>query len=87
MEYKVLIRKTALKFIEKQDRRTQERLLKAIKQLPKNGDIKKMRGSDFLYRLRVGDFRVLFEVTPISIEVTLIDVTDVDSRGQIYKGL
>ena len=85
MNYKIIIRKPAQKFIEKQERKTQERLLKAIKGLPQNGDIKKIRGSDTLYRLRVGTFRVLFEVTPLSIEVTLIEVTDVDNRGQVYK--
>ena len=74
-----------MKFISKQERKTQERLFKAIKGLPKKGDIKKMRGSDTLYRLRVGTFRVLFEVTPLTIEITLIEVTDVDNRGQIYK--
>ena len=85
MNYKLNIRKNALKFIAKQERKTQERLFKAIKGLPKDGDIKKMRGNDALYRLRVGTFRILFEVTPLSIEVTLIEVTDVDNRGQIYK--
>ena len=84
MNYKIIIRKPAQKFIEKQDRKTQKRLFKAINELPK-GDVKKLRGSDTLYRLRVGTFRVLFEVTPISIEVTMIDVTDVDNRGQVYK--
>ena len=85
MTYKIEIRKNALKFIQKQDRKTQKRLLKGINGLPNNGDIRKMSGYSSLYRLRIGDFRVLYELDPKSNELTLIDVSDIDSRGQIYK--
>ncbi len=85
MTYKITIRKNAVKFIQKQERKTQIRLLRAINALPYNGDIKKMSGYASLYRLRVGDFRILFEVTPLSDTITLIDVIDADNRGQIYK--
>ena len=44
-----------------------------------------MIGEDNLYRLRVGDFRILFEMSAKSNTVTLIDVTNADNRGQIYK--
>lgn len=85
MTYKIEIRKTALKFIVKQERKTQQRLLSAINGLPHSGDIKKMAGYTFLYRLRVGSFRILYEVDPQSDKLTLIDVTDIDNRGQVYK--
>ncbi len=85
MTYKITIRKNAVKFIQKQERKTQIRLLRAINSLPYNGDIKKMSGYASLYRLRVGDFRILFEVSPLSDTITLIDVIDADNRGQIYK--
>lgn len=74
-----------MKFIQKQERRQQERLLKAIYALPLIGDIKKMIGENNLYRLRVGDYRLLFEMLEKSNEITLIDVTNADNRGQIYK--
>lgn len=85
MTYEFNIRKKAMKFINKQDRNQQERILKAIYALPLIGDIKKMSGEDNLYRLRVGDYRILFEMSPKSNTVTLVDVTDADNRGQIYK--
>lgn len=44
-----------------------------------------MSGEEKLYRLRVGDFRVLFEMSAKSEKITLIDVTHADNRGQIYK--
>ncbi|MBQ3139764.1 MAG: type II toxin-antitoxin system RelE/ParE family toxin [Ruminococcus sp.] len=85
MIYEYNIRKKARKFIQKQERRQQERLLKAIYALPLIGDIKKMIGENNLYRLRVGDYRLLFEMLEKSNEITLIDVTNADNRGQIYK--
>lgn len=85
MTYKYNIRKKAMKFIEKQDRRHQERLIRAMYSLPAAGDVKKLAGEEQLYRLRVGDYRLLFEMSPISAEITLIDVTNAGNRGQIYK--
>ena len=85
MTYEYNIRKKAVKFIQKQERKQQERLLKAIYALPLVGDVKKMAGEDSLYRLRVGDYRLLFEISEKTKEITLIDVLNADSRGQIYK--
>lgn len=85
MTYEYNIRKKAMKFIRKQDKKQQERIFKAIYVLPTLGDIKKMIGENNLYRLRVGDFRILFEMSAKSNTVTLIDVTNADNRGQIYK--
>lgn len=85
MTYEYNIRKKAMKFITKQDKKQQERIFKAIYLLPAIGDVRKMSGEDNLYRLRVGDFRVLFEMSAKSNTVTLIDVTNADNRGQIYK--
>lgn len=85
MTYEYNIRKKAMKFIRKQKKKQQERLFKAIYSLPVLGDVKKMSGEEKLYRLRVGDFRVLFEMSAKSEKITLIDVTHADNRGQIYK--
>lgn len=60
MIYKIKIRPKALKFIEKQDRFQRIRIYKAIYNLP-NGDIKKMAGGKNEYRLRVGNYRVIYE--------------------------
>ena len=40
MMYKIVFQKAALKFMKKQDKKTQERLLRAISQLPMGTDIK-----------------------------------------------
>jgi len=57
--YNIKLTKKSGEFIKKQDKDTQKRLIKAIIELPE-GDIKKLKVVDELYRLRVGDFRVIF---------------------------
>lgn len=81
---RIQIEKKARKFIDKQPLEQKKRLLKAIKGLPDNGDIKKMRGFESLYRLRVGDYRVLYSIDNNG-EYIIIVVSDADNRGQVYK--
>jgi mRNA interferase RelE/StbE len=45
-----------------------------------SGDVKKLKGSKKQYRLRVGDYRVLFEL-----ESRAITVYDFGHRKDIYK--
>lgn len=84
MNYEYEIRKKAMKFIQKQERSQQIRILRAVYLLPQ-GSVKKMQGFTDLYRLRVGDYRILFEMNQKTDTITLITVTDADNRGQIYK--
>ncbi len=79
--FQVVYSKKALKFLKKQDMPTRKRLTAAIDQLPLTGDIKKLQGTNG-YRLRVGTFRVLFDVNGV-----IIDIIDIGNRGQIYKGV
>lgn len=87
MSYKYNIRKKAIKFINKQTSEQQKRIFRAIYLLPLVGDVKKLSGTDSKYRLRVGDYRIIFEIVPESNEVTLVDITDAGNRGQIYNGV
>ncbi len=84
MNYEYEIRKKAMKFIQKQERSQQVRIFRAIYLLPQ-GSVKKMQGFTDLYRLRVGDYRILFEMNQKTDTITLITITDADNRGQIYK--
>lgn len=80
MKYNIVFQKAAEKFLKKQDRKTQERLLSAISQLPKGTDIKKLQGYD-LYRMRIGSIRVIFSIDIIKI----ISIENIDNRGDVYK--
>lgn len=82
MKYQILIEKPALKFIQKQPKPQQERLLRAIAALPENGDIKAMAGHAGLFRLRVGTYRVLYSVENT---VLIVRVLNAGNRGDIYK--
>ena len=79
--FQISYSKKAVKFLKRQDVPSQKRLIAAISRLPSAGDIKKLQGIDG-YRLRVGNFRVLFNVNGI-----IIDIIDIGNRGQIYKGV
>ena len=69
--------KQALKFLKKQDTITQKRILNAISVLPK-GDVKALQGKDG-YRLRIGDYRVIFNNI-----VKINFITRIGNRGQIH---
>lgn len=79
--FQISYSKKAIKFLKRQDVPSQKRLITAISRLPLEGDIKKLQGIGG-YRLRVGNFRVLFNVDGI-----IIDIIDIGNRGQIYKGV
>ena len=83
MKYKIIFQKAALKFLKKQDKKVQERLLKAINQLPIGTDIKKLQGIE-MYRMRVGNMRVLYTVDDF---VMIISIENIDNRGDVYKRL
>lgn len=63
--YQLTLSRESLKFLKKQERTTQQRICNALKGLtlrPPIGDIRPLKGRDNILRLRVGSFRVLFEV-------------------------
>jgi mRNA interferase RelE/StbE len=76
---RILKSKQVIKFIEKQDKPTQERLNAALNKLPV-GDIVPISGLSDTFRLRIGNFRALFVKEENTIKVTVLD-----SRGQVYK--
>lgn len=81
MIYKITIRPKAQKFIDKQDKVQRLRIYKAIYNLP-NGDVKKLSGNNEDYRLRVGDYRVIYTINDNEL---IILITKVANRGQAYK--
>ena len=83
MKYKIVFQKAALKFLRKQDKKIQERLLVAINQLPEGTDIKKLQGYD-MYRMRVGNMRILYTIDDF---VMIISIENIDNRGDVYKRL
>lgn len=82
MNYKIIIEKKAEKFILKQPKEQQLKILSAINKLPVSGDIKQLKGHPGIFRLRVGTYRILYAVDNGNLIIYIIDV---GNRGDIYK--
>ena len=76
---KISYSRTAAKSIRNLDQRVKERVKRGIERIP-DGDICKIQGHSFLYRLRIGEYRVLFEMVGDEIYID-----DVLPRGEAYK--
>jgi len=85
MAYSAEYSRASEKYLDKQTRDVQKRILDAVDDLP-DGDVKKLQGRDG-YRLTVGGFRVLFDYTDRQTDdgKAIIDVLMIGPRGDIYK--
>jgi len=73
----------AAKYLKRMNQPDKGRIVRGLEKLaldPPQGDIKTLEGKDG-YRLRVGGYRVLFDI-----EENMILVYDIAPRGQAYKG-
>ena len=80
---KVVLEKKAAKYIESLDTVMKQRIKQALEDLakePPSGDIVKLQGENG-YRRRVGDYRIIFDITE-----TEIIVYKIAPIGQVYKG-
>ena len=82
MMYSIVYDKPALKFLRKQTPEKREWLMKAIHQLPNEGDIKPLKGHEGEFRLRVGGYRVIYSVDH---GILTVKVLDIGNRGDVYK--
>ena len=80
--YRIVLTGRAKRFIDRLPKADRQRLSDAIGRLPDAGDIKKLRGHDVLYRLRVGDYRVIYTVDH---GVLTVYVVDIGNRRNIYE--
>ena len=80
--YRIEFEKAALKFLQKQDKPTRKRLMEVISELPKGTDIKRLQGYNNLYRMRVGNIRVLYSIKE---SLKIISIENIDNRGDVYK--
>lgn len=86
-KYKITFSNDAEKTLGKLDRPMINRIFQAIEQLsndPYNSpNTKKMKGKeDQVYRLRVGNFRIIYEIIN---DKLIVFVVRIGPRGDIYK--
>jgi mRNA interferase RelE/StbE len=71
------------KFLHSLDKKTKAKLEKRLAQLKKSpfkgNDIKKLKGYNNLYRLRLGKIRIIYQIANTNVEII-----DIDYRGNIY---
>jgi len=75
----VTLSRKAAKALEALQNPLQARIVDGIYKLP-SGDIKKLKGYTAAFRLRIGDYRVLFEMSSDEIYIS-----DILPRGEAYK--
>lgn len=80
--YQIIVKKKAKKFIDRLPINERRRIVLAIQQLPGGEDIKKLKGHEELFRLRVGAYRIIYSVDNGKLTVYVIDV---GNRGDLYK--
>ena len=78
--YRIVLKKSAKKFIEGLPRNEKVRIVAAIEQLPDGEDIKQLKGHPGMLRLRVGPYRIIYTVDHGELVVCVIDA---GPRGQI----
>lgn len=69
---KISIRKSAIKNLRKVDKKAKERIhnkILKLKNFPNISNIKKLTHFEPAYRLRIGDYRVLFDVADDTIVI------------------
>ena len=72
----------AVKTINSMDRPTKARIKSAIDGIPA-GDIKPLQGAAGSYRLRAGDWRIIFSYP----DADTVLIEKIAPRGQVYKGV
>lgn len=85
MAYKVQLEKKALKFLINVPKKDYIKLREHIDQLAQDphtpGSIK-LAGSDSIYRLRFGNYRILYKVQN---EEMIVFIIEIDHRKNIYR--
>ncbi len=84
--YEIVISKSAAKDLRKLPSNWQKRILDKIKLLAenpyaRNNNVKRLAGTDS-YRLRIGDYRVIYQVDDDTIIITVLNI---GPRGGVYQ--
>jgi len=88
MIYRLLLHKSVTKFLEKcpsKQRQEIKQKLELLKQNPYSNsqlDIKIMQGYEEIYRLRVGQYRLIYQIKQ---DELIIFVMKAGNRGDVYK--
>lgn len=83
--YKIQWKNSAKKELKKLDKQIILRILQAIEKLatnPYSSGSKKLMGSESIYRIRVGDYRIIYNIQSL---VLTIEIIKVGHRRKVYR--
>ena len=84
--YKVDIGPKAGRFIRKQDTPIQQQLIRKLRELeqdPRPAGCKRLQGNKNLYRVRMGDYRIIYTIKDNQLVVLVIQI---GHRRDVYRG-
>ena len=84
-QYKVVVSKSAVKELSKQSSAINNRIIKAALNLsenPRPQGSKKLKGGSDTWRIRIGDYRMIYAIDD---EILIVDIRKVGHRKDIYK--
>ena len=85
--YTVVVSQTAEKELHRLPTRTIERIVSVLKSLeenPRPAGSKKLKGYKNLWRVRVGDYRIIYAIEDV---ILLVDIREIGHRKDIYDKL
>jgi mRNA interferase RelE/StbE len=83
--YRIEWKQSAKKELKKLNKQIISRILQAVENLADNpypANSKKLIGSDSIYRIRVGDYRIIYNIQS---SVLTIEVIKIGHRREIYR--
>lgn len=90
MNYSLKLHKRVVKFLHKRPQKQREEIKQKLEQLQQNPyaheqlDIKLLQGYENLYRLRIGQYRFVYQIYD---DELIIFMFNAGNRGDIYKKL
>ena len=87
MSYRIEIKRSAAKALKKIPKASRKRIVEKIDSLaesPPNPDTTKMKGNNPFHKVRIGDYRIVYEIQE---DVLVILVVKIGHRKDIYRNL
>jgi len=87
LKYRIEVKKSAAKALKKIPKPDQKRISERIDNLAKNlpnPDTTKMKGNNPFHKIRVGDYRIVYEIQDY---ILLILIIKIGHRKDIYRSL
>lgn len=84
MTYAVFLKRSAEKELERLPASIHDKIIErliSLKQIPLPNDVKKLRGRNG-YRIRVGDFRILFVINDAEKKIEILSIAH---RKEVYR--